>query len=98
MTNCIFTHEAEQDLKDIAHYTYEKWGLAQAIKYSETLDICFEKIANKQMIAKRFSLKYPDLFYVLCEKHYIFYLEGNPPIIIAILHQSMDIVKHLSHR
>ena len=98
MSHCIFTLEAEQDLKNIADYTIEKWSISQAIIYSEQLDLCFEKIANKNAIAKRVFLNNPDLFYVLCEKHYIFYLESNPPIVIAILHQSMDIVKHLDKR
>lgn len=98
MVHCIFTLEAEQDLKNIADYTFKKWGLQQAITYSETLDMCFEKIANKDVVAKRLSLNKPNLFYVLSEKYYIFYLEDNPPIIIAILHQSMDIVKHLDKR
>lgn len=98
MKNCLFTLEAEQDLKEIADYTFEKWGLTQAIKYSEALDMCFEKIAKKNITAKKFSLNYSNLFYVLCEKHYIFYLEGNPCVVIAILHQSMDIVKHLKQR
>ncbi len=98
MSQCIFTLEAEQDLKNIADYTFEKWGLSQAIAYSENLDLCFEKIANKNGVAKRLSLNNPDLFYILCQKHYIFYLDGNPPIIIAVLHQSMDFVNHLNQR
>ena len=98
MSHCIFTKEAEQNLRDIADYTIEKWGSAQAEKYADILDQCFVNIAGKQAFAKRPFHHKQDVFYVSCEKHYIFYLDYEPPIIIAVLHQSMDVVKHLEHR
>ena len=77
MLRCILTLEAEQDLKNIADYTFEKWGISQAIQYSETLDTCFDSIANKNAIPKRLTIDNSNVFYLLCEKHYIFYLEDH---------------------
>jgi plasmid stabilization system protein ParE len=78
MSHCIFTLEAEQDLKIIADYTIEKWGISQAIIYSEQLDLCFEKIFNKSGFAKR--------VFLIILIYFIFYVKNIIFFILRITH------------
>ena len=94
------TTDAEADLKKIARYTLKTWGKKQSLKYAELLEVCFETIANRTVIARVFSKNYSQMKFTRCEHHYVFYMdfENRPPCIIAVLHESMDIVSRLEER
>ena len=100
MTSYELTADAEEDLKQIARYTVKEWGKKQSLKYGALLEACFEKIAHRTAIARVFSKTYPQVKFVHCEHHYVFYLdfENRPPCIIAVLHEAMDIVARLDER
>ena len=100
MANYHTTPEAEEDLKQIARYTLKTWGKQQSLKYAALLQACFEKIANRTVIAREFSKNYPQVKFVRCEHHYVFYVdfENRSPCIIAVLHEAMDIVARLEER
>ena len=100
MTSYDLTADAEEDLKQIARYTVKEWGKKQSLKYAEILEVCFEKIANHTAIAWGFSKNYPQVKFVRCEHHYVFYMdfENRPPCIVAVLHEAMDIVARLEER
>tara|TARA_X000000950_G_C13478023_1_gene482541 strand:+ start:179 stop:487 length:309 start_codon:yes stop_codon:yes gene_type:complete len=100
MASYTFTRSAQNDLRDIAKYTSKQWGKDQAFKYASDLDQCFEAIANGNIIEKPVSENTPDIFYHRMQKHIIFYqtLENNDLIILAILHEKMDLMKRLQER
>lgn len=100
MATYTFTRSAQNDLRDIAIYTSKQWGRDQAFKYAGDLDQCFEAIVNGHIIEKAVSKNTPDIFYHRMQKHIIFYqkLENNDLIILAILHEKVDLMKRLQDR
>ena len=96
--NYTLSKDAEQDLREIARYTLEKWGAKQLAKYQQDLQIQFDKIGTKEIISKRYSKNLPDIYFVRAKEHFIFYLNTEKPIIIGVLHKSRDLVLHLSAR
>lgn len=94
--------EAEADLRSILRYTIEQWGVEQAQHYADLLEAGFHKIATKKAASRTFSEVYPQVRVTKCEHHYIFYLPQQPtssrPLIIAVLHERMDLVSRLKSR
>ena len=92
--------EVDADLEEIARYTILEWGAAQAGLYMDKLHQCFQNITSKKMIGKTFSNRYPHLFVIRCEHHYVFYFhpKKSKPIIIAVLHERMDLLTRLKVR
>ena len=100
MTSYEKIPEVDADLEEIARYTILEWGAAQAGLYMDKLHQCFQKIASKEIIGKTFSNNYLHLFVIRCEHHYVFYFhpEKSKPIIIAVLHERMDMFTRLKDR
>jgi len=94
------TPPAQQDLKEIARYTLEKWGRKQVLSYKDLLEKRFHEIADKTALSRQFSEVYPDVLVNRCEHHYIFFFhpEGKKPSILAILHERMNFVSKLKNR
>jgi len=94
------TDSAQEDLKDIARYTFTKWGEKQSLHYAELLEKRFCEIAARTAYSRPFSNRYPQVLVSRCEHHYIFYIhqERNPPRIIAILHERMAMLERLKNR
>jgi plasmid stabilization system protein ParE len=61
---------------------------------------CFQKLVTRNVRSKTFSPQFPHVFVTSCEHHYIFYLhhEKEKTIIIAVLHERMDLLTHLKKR
>lgn len=80
------TKDAEADLEEIARYTIEQWGEAQAESYLGKIGRCFKNIANNKVASRTFSEKFPDARVVRCEHHYIFYLwpKGGKPASVTL--------------
>ena len=100
MTSYELTPNADADLEEIARYTILEWSSKQASLYLDKLHLCFQQIASKKVITKTFSEEFSQLFVTRCEHHYVFYLhpQKTKPVIIAILHERMDMVNHLKDR
>ncbi len=100
MTLYEISVDAENDLKEIAQYTLNKWGAKVFNQYRNGLIKTFDAIANKNVIEKRVSKKLPDVLVSKYRHHFIFYLTitNQKPIIIAIIHEQRDILKHLIKR
>lgn len=94
------TPDVDADLEEIARYTILEWSSEQASVYLDKLHICFQQIAAKKVHSKAFSKQFPHLFATRCEHHYVFYLrpQKTKPVIIAVLHERMDMVNHLKER
>ena len=94
-----FTPAAKEDLAHIARYTAQKWGKPQAMKYAGLLDSCFQKIAQDKDMSKNILPHREDIRVCRCEHHYVFYLrKDQTSIILAVLHERMDLVERLKKR
>ena len=100
MPDYELTAHAEKDLKRIACYTIETWGLKQAKHYESLLADRFQKIAQSRLAPKPFLSHRSNLLFTLCEHHYIFYCTraDQPPLILAIFHERMDLMQRLKNR
>ena len=91
---------AAADLKEIMRYTTEQWGAARCRTYIGQLERAAEAVAKGEGAFKDMGVLYPQLRMVLCGKHYIFCLPqpNTLPVILAILHERMDIMVRLKSR
>jgi plasmid stabilization system protein ParE len=90
---------AEKDLKSIARYTIDKWGLQQAKRYETLLANRFQQIAHGRITPRVFFDHRQDLLFTRCEHHYIFYCtrDNQCPLILAVFHERMDLMQRLKN-
>ena len=100
MTAYILTAEAESDLRSVIRYTRTQWSVAQVRHYVSALERGMEDIAAGKVPFKDLSALYPALRMARCQHHYIFCLprEHAPALIVAILHERMDLLRRLADR
>jgi plasmid stabilization system protein ParE len=100
MPDYTLTLDAEADLLQIARYTVQRWGKDQARIHQAKLEVCFEKIATENAIARSLPGKRSDLQFVRCEHHYVFFLHHKAvgPLIIAVLHERMNLIQRVQKR
>ena len=92
------TRAAEDDLRDIWQYTHDTWALDQADRYFDRIEACCEAVGTGIARSKHFD-ELPDGVRIhRCEHHYIVWLADGPPIILAVLHERMDILRRLQDR
>lgn len=96
----VLTRSAEADLRDIVHYTSAQWGPQQCEAYVAALDERATALAQGQSPYKDMSSLLPGLRVAACGKHYIFCMPRPkaPALILAILHERMDILARLKSR
>ncbi|NLS06868.1 type II toxin-antitoxin system RelE/ParE family toxin [Rhizobium sp. P32RR-XVIII] len=100
MTAYILTAEAESDLRSVIRYTRAQWSAAQVRRYVSALERGIANLAEGKAPFKDMSALYPALRMARCEHHYVFcLLRGDgPALIVAILHERMDLMKRLAGR
>lgn len=92
---------AEEDLRAIARYTVDTWGVQQAKRYEALLSKRFQEIAQSNVTPKVFLKNRPDLLFTHCEHHYIFYWQPKDrekPVVLAVLHERMNLMQRLKNR
>lgn len=94
------TPAAKRDLRAIWIYTEEQWGEPQADRYLGHLEACFRRLAGGRARARAFSGQYPHVRVTRCQHHYVFFIprEGQPPLVIAVLHERMDLLGRIGER
>lgn len=99
MAKINLTKKAKIDLEEIWEYTYETWSGKQADKYyNELIEKC-QEIKNDFKQSKDYSTLFPNLKGYKVSKHIIFYRlldKGKKIEITRILHEKMDLKKHLN--
>ncbi|BAX57586.1 type II toxin-antitoxin system RelE/ParE family toxin [Burkholderia stabilis] len=86
---------AEIDLEDIWRYTAEQWSLAQADRYHRDLIGTMEALARGKK-AGRTCIARDGYFRYAVGSHVVFHRETDDTIdVIRVLHQRMDIERHL---
>ncbi len=87
-------------MREIVRFTRKQWGEAQARQYAAKLRNRIQALANAQKPYKDMSSLYPALRMARCERHYVFCLprQEAPALIVAILHERMDVMARLEDR
>lgn len=93
MSQFRLTHAAKNDLKNIATYTKEQWGIDQRNTYLQLIDTQFNKIALNPKIGKPCEYIKPGYRKSSAGSHIIFYTcEPSGLVnIIRILHKNSDV-------
>jgi len=96
----VLTDAAEADLRAIVRYTRRQWGEAQVRRYVARLKAGMASVATGRGVFKQMDALYPKLRVAYCEHHVIFCLprENAPALIVAILHERMDLILRIADR
>ena len=96
----VLTAAAEADVRGIIRYTRQQWGDVQMRAYMDKLERGIARLAAGEGTFKDLGALYPALRMAYCEHHYIFCLrrENAPPLIVAILHERMNLMTRLADR
>ena len=88
---------AQRDLDGIFDYTVGQWGLPQALRYTDLIEIACARLAEGPLQAEGCAYIRPGYRRRRVEQHVIYFRQTDYGIaIVRILHQSMDAAKHLS--
>ncbi|MCE9635661.1 MAG: type II toxin-antitoxin system RelE/ParE family toxin [Planctomycetes bacterium] len=100
MPNYAISPAGADDLLQIALYTIKTWGLEQTDRYEAALESHFRAIGRGEAVTSNPIPHRPDLRCSRCEHHYVFSLHrpGTVPLILAVLHENMDLMKRLAER
>jgi toxin ParE1/3/4 len=92
----VLTNEASDDYQDILLYTLERWGQKQEQIYDDLLDNALTSIRENPKIGRRLP-KLPSRYRAYhVGRHYIIYREeGEDIVVFRILHDQMDLARHL---
>jgi toxin ParE1/3/4 len=85
------TEQAAADLDNIASYTIERFGLAQARRYSEGLFKVFDLLVTFPLMGLDQRHIVPDMRCIVHASHTIYYLvSGEEIVIVGLLGQGQD--------
>ena len=88
---------AQSDIEDIYDYTLTTWGRAQADDYVTQLEHALTAAAAGDKAVLSFAEWQPNAGYMFVGKHTVFVLqETEQLLVVRVLHQSSDYVRHLS--
>jgi len=87
---------AKNDLKDIWHYSFDKWGEDQADKYLLQLNGGIQGLINNPKLGKSQGKIRKGYRSIQINRHVIYYqLEGKTVDIVRVLHERMIPKKYL---
>lgn len=97
MADCVFSSEAESDLRGIIRYTAKHFGLAQARAYPAQLKQAAQTAANFPSIARSYTTQQGQIFQQYnVGRHALFYQPTETGIfVVRILHLMMKFDRHL---
>ncbi|WP_341644424.1 type II toxin-antitoxin system RelE/ParE family toxin [Thauera sp. SDU_THAU2] len=96
----IYSQEAATDLRQILNYTTRQWGAAQARAYARQIDDAVAALAAGQGPFKDWGEVLDGLRVKAVGSHYIFgiWRGDHPALILAILHERMDLMARIKAR
>ncbi len=96
MGKLYLTPAALRDMENIWLFTAERWGLAQAERYTDCLSDCFELLAQSPLSGRSCSHIRPGYRRQSVESHVVYYrAEPDAVTIVRVLHERMDAPRHL---
>jgi len=79
-----------------ADYTIEKFGIEQARRYRDGLEICFQTLADTTMVGRSAAAFAPELRRYEIQSNVVFYRpEYTGAFIVRVLHESRDFPRRL---
>ena len=98
MPTFTLTNMAKADLKEIGHYTQNRWGREQRDQYLRMLDVSFQQLAVNPLKGKDCSDIRIGYRKLNAGSHVIFYRQTLADVIeiVRVLHGHMDIEARLS--
>ena len=91
-----FTDKAERDLEGIIDYTIQEWGVSQANTYLDGLETRAQLLAENPDLGTTRDTLSEGLLSFPYESHILYYKkQARGIVIVRVLHQHMDPVKHL---
>jgi plasmid stabilization system protein ParE len=96
----VVSKGAAADLREITRYTVAHWGAAQCRSYVAELERASEAVARGEGAFRDLSAVFPGLRMIVSGKHFIFCMPraNAPALILAILHERMDVMERLKNR
>ena len=92
----ILSARAESDLGDIFRYSKLTFGKAVAAKYVTALNAKMAVVLANPQIGRRFDAIDDDMRRIACLRHHIYFRALDDALrIVRILHQHMDVSRHL---
>lgn len=96
MSRCRVTALAANDLREIGRYTRRTWGVQQARRYREELDLALQKLSLMPNAGRARPELAPRLRSFVVGGHIAFYVPRRGGItVVRLLHASMDIEQAL---
>jgi len=91
------TPEADSDIVGIYMYGFQNFGETQAEKYFSELEDCFQFLGENPLVCRERNEFNPSVRIHHHGRHLVVYLiQDEQILIVRVLHQSMDILRHLS--
>ncbi len=91
-----FTDRAEHDLEGIIDYTVQEWGVSQANTYLDGMESRAQPLAENPDLGTPRETISAGLFSFPYGSHILYYKKhARDIVIVRVLHQHMDPVKHL---
>lgn len=96
MAEYRFSPRAQRDLEGIFDYTVAKWGLPQALHYTDLIETTCAELAEAPQHSQNCANIRPGYRRRNVERHILYFRPTSYGIaIIRILYQRMDAVRHL---
>jgi toxin ParE1/3/4 len=96
MAEYRLTPSAERDLERIWTYTFQRWGIEQANRYTDILTAAFAELAQSPKTAPACNQIRPGYRRRSVERHMIYFrITAYGIAIIRIPHDRMDAPRHL---
>ena len=92
MARCEFTAQAVEDLREIGRYTRETWGLAQARRYRQELELTLRKLSLTPLMGHAREEIAENVRSFPVGSHIAYYLPRKSGItVLRLLHPRMDV-------
>ena len=96
MLSVVKTPLAENDLIQIWHYSYNKWGADKAVEYLLQLDSGMQELIKNPLLGKSRDIVRTGYRSIQINRHVIYYRIDEDVIdIMRVLHERMIPAKHL---
>jgi toxin ParE1/3/4 len=96
MKRLVVSDAAHTDLRNIAAYTEREWGVAQKEKYLSAISERFALLLLRPEIGVERADLATGYRSLIVGRHVIFYrAKGEGVFIVRVLHQRMDVKRHL---
>lgn len=96
MPSYTLSPAAQADVEDIWHYTAKHWSRLQAERYTRNIQATCEALSDGSRVGQPADDIRPGYRKTAVGSHVLFYrMQGNTVEVVRILHQRMDIERHM---